>query len=271
MATAPKVRQFAGDFRMWRKANDGTLTPVIPDATDTHKNQPIETNALAFSYTEGDETKIQSKRRGAVYNQPIYDEKLPGTTDVSITLLETPTPILARMLFGDAASADITTGTVTDGSFTVTRLDAPMKLPHRYIKASPTPTLETAGAVALVAGTDYTLDLRTGTVTILSAGTVGATVDVDDVLTVNYGYETITGTTILGGATPTESFFVTGDMEDRVSGEQGYLEIGEVKLAVDGDIDWLSAEPIQPVLKGTAIVAAGFAAAYTFDVYKKTT
>lgn len=267
MATAPKVRQFAGDFRMWRKANDGTLTPVIPDSADTHKNQPIETNALTFTYTEGDETTINSKRRGSRYNQPIYDDKLPGTTDVSITLLETPTPILARMLFGEAANADIATGAVTDANFTITRLDAPMKLPHRYLKATPTPTVE-HGVTPLVAGTDYTLDLRTGTLTILSAGTVGATLSVDDVLVLNYSYETITGTSIIGGATPTESFFITGDLEDRVSLEQGYLEIGEVKLAVDGDIDWLSAEPIQPVLKGTAIVAAGFSAPYTFDVFK---
>ena len=70
MATAPKVRQFAGDFRMWEIAQDGTHTPVIPDATDPTRNQPIETNALTFTYNEGDETVIKSKRRGARYNQP---------------------------------------------------------------------------------------------------------------------------------------------------------------------------------------------------------
>lgn len=266
MATV-KIRQFAGDFRMWRKANDGTLTPVIPEATDTHKNQPVETNSLTFSYEAGEETIIPSKRRGARYNQPIYSDTLPGTTDVAIQLLETPPAILARMLFGEAASADITGGTVTDANFTVTALDAPMQLPHRYVKASPAPTVE-FGASTLVAGTDYTLDQRTGTLTILSAGTLGSTVDVDDVLVLNYQYETVTGTTILGGATPTEAFFITGDLEDRVSGEQGYLTIYEVKLSVDGEIDWLSAEPIQPTLTGTAIVPDGAPAPYKFDVYK---
>lgn len=264
---AIKVRQFSGDFRMWRKAQDGTLTPVIPEPTDVHKNQPIETNSLTFSYEAGDETTINSKRRGARYNQPIYVDTLPGTTSVTIQLLETPTPILARMLFGEAANADITTGTVTDGALVVTHLDAPIQLPHRYIKASPTPTVEKGDETPLVLGTDYTLDLRTGTITILSAGTVGATIDVNDELVVNYQYETVTGTTILGGATPTESFFIVGDLEDRVSGEQGYLTIYEVKLAVDGEIDWLSAEPIQPTLTGTAIVPAGAPAPYKFDVY----
>jgi hypothetical protein len=267
---APKVRQFAGDFRLYTKASDGTLAAVIADALDPMKNQPIETNALTFSYAAGDETTINSKRRGARYNQPVYTDTLPGTTSVSITLLETPTPILARILFGEAANADITAGSVADGSLTVERIDAPFQLAHRYIKASPAPTVE-AGSTALVADEDYVLDGRTGTITILSAGTVGATIDVGDVLTVNYGYETVTGTSILGGATPTQSFFIAGDMEDRVSGEQGYLQVYEVKLGVDGDIDWLSAEPIQPVLTGIALVPDGAPAPSKFDVYKKTT
>jgi hypothetical protein len=266
---APKVRQFAGDFRWWRKSSTGVLTPVIPDATDTENNQPIETNAFSFAYAAGDETTINSKRRGALYNQPIYTDTLPGTTSVSATLLEVPTAILARVLYGEAASADITTGSVTDGSLTVERLDAPIQLPHRYISASPTPTFATVTPTSLVEGTDYTLDLRRGTITILSAGTVGATIAVDDVLTVNYSYESVTGTTILGGATPTESFFITGDMEDRVSGEQGYLQVYEVKLSVDGDIDWLATEPLSPTLTGKALVPNGAPAPYKFDVYKQ--
>lgn len=266
---APKVRQFAGDFRMWRKASNGTLTPVIPSAPDAEGNQPIETNALAFSYSAGDETTINSKRRGSLYNQPIYTDTLPGTTEVSITLLEVPTPILARVLYGTAVDSAITTGTVVAGNVVASRLDAPIQLANRYIKASPAPTVK-KGATPLVLDTDYTIDLRKGTISVLSAGAVGTTVLVGDTLIVDYSFETITGTSILGGATPTESFFITGDLEDRVSGENGYLQIFEVKLAVDGDIDWLATEPLSPVLKGTALVPNGAPAPYKFDVYKQT-
>ena len=52
---APKVRQFAGDFRLWRKANDGTMIPVIPEPTDPEGNQPIETDAASFSYEAGEQ------------------------------------------------------------------------------------------------------------------------------------------------------------------------------------------------------------------------
>ena len=266
MATV-KIRQLAGDIRMWMIADDETRSPLIPEASDMHKNQPVETNSLTFSYEAGEETVIPSKRRGARYGQAIYAETQPGTTDVTIQLLETPPVILARMLFGEAANADITAGTVTDANFTVTVLDVPMQLPHRYLKSTPAPTVE-FGASTLVAGTDYTLDTRTGTLTILSAGTLGSTIEVDDVLVLNYQYESVTGTTILGGAIPTQRFFITGDMEDRISGEQGYLTIYEVKLGVDGEIDWLSSEPIQPTLTGKATVPADAPAPYKFDVYK---
>lgn len=266
---APKVRQFAGDFRMWRKAVDGTLLPVIAEPTDPEGNQPVETNALTFAYTKGDETTINSKRRGARYNQPIFTDQLPGTTEVSITLLETPIAILARMLFGEAADASIVTGAVVAGALVVSRLDGPLQLDHRYIKASPALTVK-KGATSLVLGTDYTVDLRKGTVVILSDGTVGATVVVGSSLIVDYSYDAVDATRILGGAVPTESFFITGDLEDRVSGEQGYLQIYEVKLAVDGDVDWLATAPISPVLKGIAIVPDGAPAPYTFDVYKAT-
>lgn len=267
---APKVRKFAGDIRLWRKANDGTLTPVIHELLDPERNQPVETNALVFSYEAGEEQTINSKRRGARYNQPIFSDQQPGTTSVSLTLLEVPTAILARVLYGEAANSSIVSGTVTDGAVAIDRLDAPIQLPHRYIKASPALTLEAPGDTPLVLGTDYLVDLRKGTIVILSAGSVGATLDVGDTVTANYQYEAVTSTTILGGATPLESFFITGDLEDRISDEQGYLQVYEAKLSVDGEIDWLSAEPLSPVLTGIALVPDGAPAPYKFDVYQQT-
>ncbi|MGN6518765.1 MAG: hypothetical protein ACTHK2_04990 [Dokdonella sp.] len=271
MAT-PKARQFAGDFRLWEGEFAGTKTPVIPEPTDAFGNQPIETDSLSFSYTAGDETTILSKRRGGRYNQPFVKDQLPGTTEVSVKLLETPTPILARMLFGEAANADIVTGSVSDASFTITALDVPIPLPHRFLKASPAPSFTTSGGspVDLVAGTDYKLDLRTGTIMILSAGTVGATIDVGDAILNSYSYEAVKTTTILGGATPTKPYIIVGDMEDRKSGEQGLLEVFQVNLGVDGDIDWMSTEPLQPTLKGTALVPDGAPAPYRFTVYSET-
>src|SRR5690606_22591003 len=113
MAT-PAVRQFAGDIRFWEKQPDSSLVAVIPEAADSTGNQPIETNALTFSYEAGAEVKVVSKRRDARYNQPIHSETLPGTTGVSATLLELPPLILARILFGEGSTATIASGSVTD-------------------------------------------------------------------------------------------------------------------------------------------------------------
>ena len=267
MPTAPAVRQFAGDIRFWEiDSGTGAMTPVIPDTSDVNGNQPIETNTLTFSYTAGDEVKVLSKRRDARYNQPIYSDTQPGTTDVAATLLELPPLILARILFGDGSTATIASGSVTDAALAVPTKDVPLQLPHRLIKASPAPVVKN-GATTLTSGTDYDMDLRRGQIRIKAAG---VTVDDPDV-TISYSYDAQVSTSILGGATPTKQFYITGDMQDRISGENGELRIPQVSLSVDGDVDWLSAEPIQAVMKGTAVVAAGEDAPYTFTAYRADT
>ncbi len=259
---APAVRQFAGDIRLWKK--DGTtFIPVIPNAADPDGNQPIETNAMTFAYEAGDEINVVSKRRGARYNQPIHSETQPGTTSVSVTLLEIPPLILARMLYGEGSSATIIAGAVTDDELPVPALGVPLQLPHRLLKSTPAPVVKN-GASPLVAGTDYTIDYRRGQIVIKAAA---VTIDDPDV-TISYSYDAQVSTSIKGGAVPTEAYYLTGDMEDRISGENGELRVPQVNLTTDGDVDWFSAEPIQVTLTGNALVAAGEEAPYTFDSYR---
>lgn len=264
MPTAPAVRQFAGDIRFWQiDPSTGEKVPVIVDSADVSGNQPIECNALTFSYEAGDEISVVSKRRDSRYNQPIYSDTQPGTTSVSATLLELPPLILARILFGEGSTAIVASGSVTDAALAVPTKDVPIQLPHRLIKTSPAPVVMNGGA-ALVSGTDYDIDYRRGQIRIKAAA---VTVDDPDV-TISYSYDAQVSTSILGGATPTKAFYITGDMEDRISGENGELRIPKANLSVDGDVDWLSAEPVQAVLSGVAVVAAGETAPYTFTTYK---
>jgi hypothetical protein len=260
---APKVRQFAGDFRMWRKEN-GQLVPVIPDEADPNGNQPVETDAATFSYEAGDETRVVSKRLGARYNQPIYSDVLPGVTSLSLTLLEIPTAIFARILFANLADTSVTAGTAADVEYTVPVSGAPVQLPHRFISS----LVVKKGAATLVAGTDYVNNadlLRRGQIQLIAGGDL----EPGDEIDVSYSYPAVTSTRFLGGATPSETFYITGDMQDRISGERGELTVYEVKLSVDGDVDWLSAEPISPVLTGELVVPDGAPAAYTFDSYSQ--
>ena len=260
---APAVRQFAGDIRFWEQAANGDLIPVIPNAADPTGNQPIETNTLSFSYEAGDEQKVISKRRDARYNQPIHSETLPGTTSVSTTLLELPPLILARILFGVGSSAAVAAGSVTDAALAVPQIDVPIQLPHRMLLASPVPAVKKA-SMSLVAGTDYTIDLRRGQIQFKGSAVAAGDTDI----TISYSYAAHVSTHIVGGATPTKKFYITGDMEDRISGENGELRIPQVNLSVNGDVDWLSAEPIQAEMTGDAVIAAGESAPYTFTLYK---
>lgn len=256
------VRKFGGDIRYWRKAANGALTPCVPEPTDPDLNQPIVTDTLSFTYEAGEEVSVTSKGRGADYGATVWSQTDPGTASISVTLKEIPPALLARILFGEASAIDIAEGSVTDAALVVTAKNVPLQLPHRYIKASPAPVVENAGT-PLVAGTDYVLDRRRGTIVIIAAG-----ITVSTSLTISYGYEAVTGTRVLGGTTASETFYITGDMEDRVSGEQGALIVYEAQLTVDGDIDWLSAEPISPTFTGKLIKPVDAPAAYTFDVYE---
>jgi hypothetical protein len=256
-----KVRQFAGDIRFWQRGSNGALTPVIPEPADPDLNQPLETNSLVFGYEAGEEQNVISKRRGARYQQPVLRSQLPGTTTVTAQLLEVPTLMLASMLFGQSSTATVTAGSITDSPVAVTRVDAPIQLPYRKLAASPAPVVK-IGATTLVAGTDYKIDLRRGQLT-----PVGAAIEVGDTLLITASYDAHVSVTIEGGAVPTRDFYITGDMEDRISGESGELRIPQATLGVDGEVDWLSDQPIQVTLTGACVVADGESAPYTFVNY----
>lgn len=259
----PAVTKFGGDVRLWRKNSDGSLTPVIAEAADPTGNQPIEADALVFSREEGDTTEVKSKRRGNRYNQPIYSEQEPGTTNMALTLLEVPPLIFARVLYGQAANEEqVTGGSVTDQAVAGVVKDRPIQLPHRMLLASPAPVVKD-DATTLVAGTDYTIDLRRGQLTIKAAGVSPGDTDI----TISYSYDDYSQVVIAGGGTPTETFYVSGDMENRVTGANGELEVYEFKASVDGEVDLFGSEPISPVLSGPCIIPADQDEPYKFTTY----
>lgn len=259
----PAVRQFAGDIRFWEIGTGGALVPVIPEANDPDGNQPVETNAFNFAYEAGDEINVVSKRRDARYNQPIHNETQPGTTNLSATLLELPPLILARILFGEGSTATIAAGSATDAPVKAgASLLSPIQLPHRFVSD----VVVKKGATTLVAGTDYTVSsARRGQI----LPKVGGGIVAGDDLLVSYAYDAQVSTSIVGGAVPTKSYYITGDMQDRISGENGELRVPQANLTVDGDVDWLSSEPIQATLTGACVVASGEAAPYTFAAYRQ--
>ncbi len=264
MATPPKVRKFAGDLRLYEFGAGATRIAVIPDPDDKFGNKPLEQSSLTFGYEAGDTTEIKSKRRDDRYNQIIHTDANPGATSVSIGALEIPPAILARMLYGSAVTASVEAGAVTDQALTVHSKDAPVKLPHRFVLANPAPAFK-RGDVDLIAGTDYVIDNRQGIFIPLPGGKI----EHGDVLDAAYSFDSYLQTAINGGAVPNKSFMILGDVQDRISGENGLLRIPQVDLTVDGDVDWFSDEPIQVTLNGPVIFRSEEAALYTFEVYEQ--
>ena len=260
----PKVRKFAGNLRFWQFGAGDVRLPVIPEPADAFGNQPIEQNTLVFSYEAGDTTNVTSKRRDDRYGQIIHSDANPGTTSISVTLLEVPPLILARMLYGSGTSGSMAAAAVVDAPYAVHSKGVPIKLAHRFLLASPTPVVK-KGVTTLVAGTDYTIDNRQG----LLIPKAGGAIESGDDLTVSYSYDDYIRTAINGGATPNEKFHILGDVQDRISGENGLLRIPQVDLTVDGDVDWFSAEPIQVTLTGNVVFRSEEDALYTFETYEQ--
>lgn len=260
----PKVRKFAGDLRFWEHGAGTARTPVIPEPADRFGNQPLEQNSLTFSYEAGESTAVTSKRRDERYGQVIHNDTNPGTTSLSIVSLEMPPAILARAMFGSAVTGAVTAGTVTDEPHTVASADVPVMLAHRFCLASPAPVVK-KGSTTLVAGTDYTIDNRQGLLIPKAGGAIAA----GDALLVSYSYDNYIRTAVNGGATPTKSFQILGDVQDRISGENGLLRIPQVDLTVDGDVDWFSSEPVQVTLTGPVVFRADETSLYTFEVYEQ--
>lgn len=263
---APKVTKFGGDLRFWRIGAGGALTPVIPEPTDPSGNQPIEANAAVFSREEGEKIQVKSKRRGNRYGQLIHSEEEPGIASMAVTLLEVPTIILARVLFGTAAATEaVAAGSVTDAPLAITTKDRPIQLPHRMLEDAPAPVVNNGG-VPLVAGTDYDIDLTRGQILIKAAGVAVGDADV----TISYSYLAHKKTVIKGGGTPTEKFYVTGDMENRVSGARGELTVYEWNATIDGEVDLLGDEIISPTLTGELVIPSDQDEPYTFVEYEAT-
>lgn len=265
MATQPKVRKFAGDLRLYEFGAGANRIPVIPDTDDKFGNKPLEQSSLTFGYEAGDTTEIKSKRRDDRYNQIIHTDANPGATSVTIGALEVPAAILARMLYGSAVTASVEAGSVNDRPIAVHSKDSPVKLPHRFVTASPAPVVK-KGNVELEAGTDYVIDNRQGILIPLADGEIAH----GDALTISYSFDSYLHTAINGGAVPNKSFMILGDVQDRISGENGLLRIPQVDLTVDGDVDWFSDEPLQVTLTGPVIFRSEEDALYTFEVYEQT-
>ncbi|WP_416057741.1 hypothetical protein [Stenotrophomonas maltophilia] len=256
----PKIRKFAGDLRFWEHGANGARIPVIPEPADKFGNQPLEQSSLTFSYEAGDSVEIKSKRRDSRYQQIIHKDSNPGVTSASITALEVPTAILARMLYGTLVSTQVAAGTATDVSVAVGSVDTPVKLPHNFLLAD-TPPVFKQGADDLVEGADYTLDRVHGLLIPKPGGELKVGIVVG-----NYKYDAYLETATSGGTTPSKSFQILGDMQDRISGDEGLLTIPNIDLTVDGDVDWFSDEPIQVTLTGPVIFQAGENDLYTFKI-----
>lgn len=245
-----KVLQFEGDIRMFSiHPTTGVETPVLADSTDMYGNTPVEASASVFQYEAGELIEVKSKRRNR-YNQIIHSEQQPGTSNLSLTLVAIPPPLLARVFYGEAAETTVSGAAVVAEAVTFAAAALAQPLTKTHIATSPAPVVTSSPAgTTYVAGTDYEIDYTLGRIRRIAAGSIAAT---DEVL-VSYTYKSYTLQTIRGGVQPQQKFRITGDMLNRPDLQDMQMEIYEANLSTDGDVDLFASEPITVTLTGPLI------------------
>lgn len=215
---------------------------------------PLECDAFEPGREDGNTLEIKSKRRD-IYGQAIFSETEPGSTNLRMVFKEQPSEILAIAFAANPAALAVTGAAVTDEAMTVTKLDTWLPLLHKNVSA----VVVNDATPAVIANTNYEVNPRLGMIKFLSTGTVA----VDDAVTVDYTYGSLSGEKFDGETVAEASFRVYFDGKNRVSKKDFSMEYYEVKIPAPTSIfDLLSSDLVTLELTGNAITPSGKTAPY---------
>jgi hypothetical protein len=233
-------RSFRGDIYIGFYNSSGDFTGFLPDI--------LNVDELSFQAPETEtQARISHKRQTDGQTLDSYSETT-GASTMTLRTDEQIPQIMAITLLGDVVDLDISSGSVTAESVTVYH-DRWTKLDN--INLTGTPTVEPdGGGTAFTAGTDYEIDTRKGMIRALSGGSIsdGTAVQVD------YDFDAITGYTIVGQTNQEVRARIYGDMEDRVSGVRGEIDVKEVKFRPSEAANLMLPEGfLEAALEGTVV------------------
>lgn len=177
--------------------------------------------------------EVKEKYESMTAGSQLYD-KTPIRTTFTMTITgdEFTLGNVKRLLAGSVSSIVQTAGTVSDETLTAS---AQPGLYYPLAKRKVSDVVVSVGASVKSAGTDYTVDARSGRIYIVPTGTIvkGATVVVD------YAYETVSLVTIEAG-TNSAQYAMFRFISDNVRGSNQEVVVPKVSLTVDGEYGLIS-------------------------------
>lgn len=199
---------------------------------------------------DSDSDQLTSTGRGE-YGEVIENESIPGATELSIKFNTFDKHSMARVMMGDAIDLDTSPVTIVDEPVTVTI--GWIKLSHRDIDPATFVLSDTESTPNVIDATQYELNPRLGMIRFNETGTPAVAAQLTYSATTNGtpGYQ-IDANTLT--SLPLEMYL---DGKDRISGEDGILDLPHADLSSDSEINWFSDDWWEGGLSGPLIKDPG--------------
>lgn len=219
-------------------------------------------NTTALKTNQSSETKERVSRRKETYGQALDTLKTPKPVEISLELDTFDKDNLAAAMMG--ASAVIPAAvTVTDEIVVIGKRGQGYKLANGNIDPA-TVTVKKADGDSNVDAAQYSVTDAPGLIALAADSTLPDGTQ----LKVSYKTRASGGYKIDAAKVSELEWEIIVDGLNTVTGEKGILRIPCAKLATDGDFDWFKEDFNTASFKGTAVLADGHTAPYSFEVYK---
>lgn len=246
MEQALRGRKFSGDLYGRKYGSDETMQKLG--------------NVTAFSFEKSSDTEELQSTGKLDYGQAIESVTKPGATKIKIEFNTFDKYALARALMGDAVDLSTTPQTISDEAHKV-KVGGWIKLANKDIDAA---GISVKSGSTVVPAEHYEVNHRLGMIRLIKGKT---TLNDGDPLKIGYKTKGSSGFSIAADTIQRFDLELYLDGRDRVSGNDGVLEVWHAALQSDGNHDWMGEDWWKNGVSGTALKPEGKPSPYQFTEY----
>lgn len=216
-------------------------------------------NATKFSIKENADLKERKSKQKATYGQVLNSVSVKQPAELSISLDDLDKDVLAMAFLGSTSAINVTAGSVTAEDKKTGSFGGFVRTNFGYITNPIVIKDKATGLVTYVAGTDYEVaSADRGMIKILSGGTITE----NELITIDYAYNAVTGNKVSGGTTSSIKVAVMLDGENFADQSKVEVNCWEAVLAPTGEVDFLSDDFATLELAGTLNTPVGKTSPY---------
>ena len=199
-----------------------------------------------LSITLNSETKRATTKERGSYGQTTASAVIPQPTDVALVIKNMEPANLAMALLGDVSDYSQGAGTFTETAVTA-KLGSYVEIGFRGLTSGAETVTNADGTTTYVRGTDYEINHRHGWIMGLVGGSIAANAE----LQVSGSYVAVEAKKVSAGTDAILRGKLVLDGRNLMTGEEVLVTLKRVTLSPNGELDFLSADPITAAFAGT--------------------